>query len=241
VETLTSKGYDYWALGHVHKREVLHTEPWIVFPGNLQGRHAKETGAKGATLVTVASGRIASVEHRSLDVVRWARVDVDASSAQSESDVVDAVRAALENAAAAAEGRALAARVVVRGQTPAHVALEADSERFIAEVRAVGSDLSGEVWVEKVVVDTRAPLDLAALRAQEGPIGELARAIDALRADDDALRALGAELDELRAKLPHELREGDDALRFDSPECLRALLGEVEQMTLPRLLSEERS
>src|SRR5262249_3429109 len=70
LETLRSKGYDYWALGHVHKREVLSEDPWVVFPGNLQGRHAKETGPKGATLVTIASGRIAAVEHRPVDVVR---------------------------------------------------------------------------------------------------------------------------------------------------------------------------
>ena len=47
LETMRAKGYDYWALGHVHAREVLSTEPWVVFPGNLQGRHAKETGREG--------------------------------------------------------------------------------------------------------------------------------------------------------------------------------------------------
>ena len=51
VETLRGKGYDYWALGHVHAREVVSREPWIVFPGNLQARHLRETGSKGATLV----------------------------------------------------------------------------------------------------------------------------------------------------------------------------------------------
>ena len=73
-----SKGYDYWALGHIHKREVVHTDPWIVFPGNLQGRKSIETGAKGATLITVESGQIAEVEHLELDDVRWHRCVVDA-------------------------------------------------------------------------------------------------------------------------------------------------------------------
>ena len=58
---LKSKGYDYWALGHVHKREIVDGIPWIVFPGNIQGRHIRETGAKGATLVTVEDGRITDV------------------------------------------------------------------------------------------------------------------------------------------------------------------------------------
>lgn len=52
LEGLLSKGYQYWALGHVHQREVLHQDPWVVFPGNLQGRHIRETGPKGCALVT---------------------------------------------------------------------------------------------------------------------------------------------------------------------------------------------
>lgn len=56
IEDLTNKGYDYWALGHVHQAGVLSEKPHVVFPGNLQGRHARETGAKGASLVTVEDG-----------------------------------------------------------------------------------------------------------------------------------------------------------------------------------------
>jgi exonuclease SbcD len=75
LPTLVSKGYDYWALGHVHAREVLCEHPRIVFPGNLQGRHAKETGAKGCELVTVEGGQI-ETEFVALDVVRWSQVAV---------------------------------------------------------------------------------------------------------------------------------------------------------------------
>ena len=48
---LLAKGYDYWALGHVHEHAILHRQPWVVFPGNLQGRHIRETGERGAILV----------------------------------------------------------------------------------------------------------------------------------------------------------------------------------------------
>ena len=50
LEGLLSKNYDYWALGHVHRREILHENPWIVFPGNTQGRHINESGPRGCTL-----------------------------------------------------------------------------------------------------------------------------------------------------------------------------------------------
>jgi len=44
---LLAKGYHYWALGHIHKRQIIHTEPPIVYPGNTQSRHRNESGIKG--------------------------------------------------------------------------------------------------------------------------------------------------------------------------------------------------
>ena len=58
LNELVNKGYDYWALGHVHQAKVLHERPHVVFPGNLQGRHVRETGAKGASLATVENSEI---------------------------------------------------------------------------------------------------------------------------------------------------------------------------------------
>lgn len=47
IPQLVSKRYDYWALGHIHKRQQLHEYPPIVYPGNTQGRHRNERGMKG--------------------------------------------------------------------------------------------------------------------------------------------------------------------------------------------------
>jgi len=46
-------GYDYWALANVHQAAVLHERPHIAFCGNLQGRHIRESGAKGASLISI--------------------------------------------------------------------------------------------------------------------------------------------------------------------------------------------
>jgi DNA repair exonuclease SbcCD nuclease subunit len=95
VAELRSKGYDYWALGHVHQREIVSEDPWIVFPGNLQGRHARETGEKGATLVTVVDGEISRVEHHAFDVVRWVRLEVDLTAVENADEIPDRVRSDL--------------------------------------------------------------------------------------------------------------------------------------------------
>lgn len=237
VETMRSKGYDYWALGHVHAREIVSSDPYIVYPGNLQGRHARETGPKGASVVTIEDNVVTSVEHRALDVFRWEVVEVDATPAGDLLDVVDLVRQALRTRAEGLDGPVLAARVVLTGSTRANGAIRRDPERFVNELRAAATDgLGASAWLEKVVLRTRATVDLERLREDAGALGHLVRRLGVIRGDAKELEELAAVLAEVDRKLPAELREGEGGLRLDDPATIRALLDDVEQTIVPRLL-----
>jgi DNA repair exonuclease SbcCD nuclease subunit len=235
ADTLAARGYDYFALGHVHRREVLQTDPWIVFPGNLQGRHARETGPKGATVVEVRDGRVITAEARALDVVRWCVCELDASKASSADDVVDLARQMLARELDAAGHRTVAVRIIVRGATRAHPVLQSDPERWEAELRRAATELADELWIEKVVFRTEAELDVSALASRDDAIGQVARALFALRADAAARIDLASELSELRIKLPPEAREGVDGIHLEDPEFLGTALADVEQLLLPAL------
>lgn len=80
-EQLLSKNYDYWALGHIHKRQQLSEEPPIVYPGNLQGRHRKESGAKGFYDVLLDGGHT-ELQFVATDSVRFEQVAIDCSEVQ---------------------------------------------------------------------------------------------------------------------------------------------------------------
>lgn len=154
---LLDRGYQYWALGHIHKREHVETNGvHVVFPGNLQGRHAKETAheGKGATLVTCSAGRIEKVEHRALDVVRWFRCEVDLRDAANFDDAMTRAISTIRAAVASAGGRLCAIRTVLSGRTASNAALRSDRERVRAELIAGLSDLRDSVWLEKVEIET---------------------------------------------------------------------------------------
>lgn len=237
--TLLARGYQYWALGHIHTREIVHADPPVVFPGNLQGRHAREAGPKGATLITAEDGRVTSLSHRPLDVVRWHLCEVDVSDAQSALDAVDLTRAALFSALAEAGGRTVAARVTLRGPTRAHAALHADLEKWTQQIRAAANDAGGEgLWVEEVRVRTEAPVDVEALGERDDAIGQLARSLRALRDDEQELGKLLAEFAGLRSRLPAEAREGEEGIKLEDPATIKAALEDVEQLLLARLLSK---
>jgi DNA repair exonuclease SbcCD nuclease subunit len=241
LDVLRGKGYDYWALGHVHAREVVSQDPWVVFPGNLQGRHARELGEKGATVITVENGRVRELRHEVLDTVRWATCAVDVSAAADGHEAVELVHAALGRHAAQAGGRLLAARVALTGQSHAHAEIAGNPERFGMQLRAVALDVSGgEVWLEKTLIETRSELDAQAIAARSDALGQLAGALSAMLDDRDALLELPAVLEDLRKKLPRDAFEGPDGVPFDDPAFMRGLANEVRELLLSRLLGGER-
>ncbi len=233
---LRTRGYDYWALGHVHQREVVSADPWIVFPGNLQGRHARETGAKGATRVVVEDGAVARVEHVALDEVRWFHCMVDVDGADDLDTVLARVEPALAGAVHDAEGRLAAVRVTLEGACRAHARLRAEHRHLLAECRALAAAHGSALWLETVRVRTRPAQSLDAALARDDAFGGLLRAIHALEGDG-ALDASGALFTDLRNKLPAELLGAGDGFDPASPAALREVLDDVKALLTERLLA----
>ena len=230
---LTAKGYDYWSLGHVHRHQVLHERPHVVFPGNLQGRHIRETGPKGACLVTVRDQEVAAVEFTALDVVRWSRVQVPIEDARSLAHVSERVCAAVESGVAAeADGRLLVIRAVLEGRSDLHARLTASTEAILAEARAAALGLGeGVAWLEKVETETL-PLSESSPTAFSPALSQiLAEASN----DEELLSRLEVDLGELTRRSPHELR--DDA---DDSFLTAALRGEYAALAagLSSILAE---
>ena len=227
VAQLVRHGYDYWALGHVHRRMVLHRDPWVVYPGNLQGRHAHETGAKGCTILRLDGLRVDRVEEREVDVLRWAELVVSADAAVDMDDLLGQVRLGMQRALAEAGGRAVLARITIEGTTDLHATLAAEPAAVQAQVRALAAEL-GELWPEKIRFVTRPPL---------GEIGELYDLYQALR---DELRGL-AEDPAALARYSESLAPLVTAAapflghRPDDPQRLIARLGDLESLLLARL------
>ncbi|OQX64410.1 MAG: hypothetical protein B5M55_06155 [Desulfococcus sp. 4484_242] len=238
---LESKGYDYWALGHVHQQETVLAEPLSVFPGNIQGRHIRETGPKGVMLITVDDLGRPSADFRALDVMRWVRIDLDASGLESAHDAVDRFAEALKETAARHEGLPLAARVTLTGTCRAHDQLAGDPERWINEIRSAALDAAqGLVWIEKVQWNTAAPLTGHEEDFSAGPMGELLQYLDQVQEDPIELAALVDSLEGIRGKLPRDLRQGPNAIPLDDPAWIARLMAQVRPMLMKRLMKRGR-
>ncbi len=235
LDELKSKGYDYWALGHVHKREIISEDPWIVFPGNIQGRHIKETGAKGATLVIVENGRITKVEERELDVLRWANCQVDLSECVTSDSVYDTVRQAFGQELDQADGKTLALCLVLTGKCPVHAQLLDRTAQWTEEFRGIAAGF-GNVWLKKVKFQTSRKKSLEEIFGEDTPIAGLLQSIQHLELDGDTLLGLVPELSALKSKLPAEIHSGDEPFLDPSPEKIAELRTDVQELLIAKLL-----
>ena len=237
VSALQSHGYDYWALGHIHIREVLSTDPYVVYSGNIQGRHIGETGRKGATVVTVEDRTVASLEHRDLDVVRWTAIAVDVAGATSRTEALDLIQSAIDAAHSEADGRVLAARITVTGQTAAHPSLAGDPNRLTDEARTraelVGPD---QILIQKVKIETTPIKNAAAALEGDTALSEILSQLADL--DDEAVEEISKELSPLRDKLDAEIscELGESAIT--SAEWIRQVAEGIEFEVLERIAEE---
>ncbi len=208
VDDLKRFGYDYWALGHIHAAEIVSRDPWIVFPGNLQGRSVRETGAKGAMRVTVEDGRIVDVTPLVFDGARWAHLEVDIAGAETEADVLARIAAEMFEVHGQSEGRPLALRITLTGVTLLHNHLVARCETLQDDLRSGGFQLSADCWVEQLKIKTTLPERSAALSAADSLDVDM---LLAEAASDPEFAAVLAELTEaVKAKLPKDLHDDLD-------------------------------
>ena len=241
LDELIAKGYDYWALGHVHQSQVLNEHPHVVFPGNLQGRHIKEIGPKGAYIVTVEERQIVDFTPIYPDVVRWAYEVVAIDECSRMTDVIDRMSQTLEQAVAKeADGRLLACRIELTGRSAVHSELIVSMEHLLAEAQAAALGIGDDVaWIEKVVVATEPLVDPKQISDRQDALGELQGMLNRAGKDKELIRQLESDLGEFSRRLPVEIRREieDVALKAVVEGDYETLMHHVREYLNARLLA----
>ena len=234
IDDMKEKGYDYWAFGHIHLREVLHEkDPVILFSGNIQGRHIKETGDKGCTLVTVKDGAIDSLTHLSLDVLRWELCEIDASGLESVEELMDAASEAIEKKYEEVDGRFLAVRIRIHGSTKIHQELLVNKDHIMNNLRSLSLEVGlGDIWIEKVKIKTSRLHNIEELKAEHTPVAIILDYIQNVASDEDTLQELLAEFKDIQQALPYELRNGEDGFDFNETDVIKKRIQDVEDLIL---------
>lgn len=216
IADLVATGFDYWALGHVHKRSVVQANSTIVMPGMPQGRDINEAGPKSVTLVTVTDAGTIEIEERRTSIAQFERVSLDVSGMEDWRDVIAGFDVAIKHVREAAVSDHLVARILVTGTSSLAWRIRADRDLLKAEMDERAS-IVGDCWIEQVDVDC-APRG-ETLEAPDNPIIEMRRLIrDKVIASDGFESYVTAIAEELRGQLPRECRDllGEDEATFQA-------------------------
>jgi DNA repair protein SbcD/Mre11 len=235
LDDLRGRGYQYWALGHAHEYEIVCECPWVVFPGNLQGRNVRETGARGAMLVEADGDAIVSVSRLVEDVLRWEDIRVDVQGCATANEAIARAEARFVTALDMAGGRPIAARVTLFGRTTAHGELFGAESRVRAELQAAALAHGAErLWIEKLRLATEPAWSAAEIEARGDAVADLHVMLEQAPGDADLLRALEEELAEMISKLEPEVRTASDPMLSAARENR---LGDIIREIAPALVA----
>ncbi len=239
IEDMKGKEYDYWALGHIHKREFLcEKNPVILFPGNIQSRHSKETGVKGCTLIKVTDGQIENLDHIALDVLRWENIEIDATPFTEYDHFLKKVEESLERCLDEADGRLLAARIIITGSTSLYQELLKNKERILNDIRSTAFTVGhGQIWIEKLKNKTTAPISSERISDENNPMNSIFKWLETCEMEE-LLEDVQKEFSAITNALPTDLKRGENIIIPDTVSLLEEKLREVKELVKLELQME---
>lgn len=195
---LIEKNYDYWALGHIHMREVLNESPYIVYPGNTQGRHVKEIGAKGCYMVAVSEHGNVSLQFEPLDTVRWRQEQIDVNGISSMQSIMQLLDEKMMAWKSGTEGRLTLIRLELIGRTALYASLqqEALAAQWMEAWQAQEVDdslfegASGLLWPVALRVSCTPDIDVEQWEASDSFPGDMIRIARQTQQHEDTSEAL---------------------------------------------------
>lgn len=230
IEDLQGKGYAYWALGHVHKRQRVTGDPEAWYSGNIQGRHPGETGAKGGLLVSIDDRGGVETEFRSFAPIQWIEIVLDnLQDVHTQRDICHRVAADFFAYASEKSAEAWMLRVRLEGRTPERLAQELHDAAQRHDLEEIVRNEIDHVLDVEIKTDRLAPaVDVDKHRGEPHLLGSVLDLMDGIR--------------EGREKLSDLALPGDFARKFDSEEdreaYLRSLLQDLDAEAAYRLVRE---
>lgn len=151
VADLDAHGFNYWALGHIHRRSVYRGSATIVMPGMPQGRDINEGGPKTVSLVEINDDGDVLIEERNTAVAQFERLVLEPASVATWEELLAIAQRELALLRSAIRNTHGVVRVLFKGETPLAWRLTRDADLMKAELQHHGARLGG-IWIETLEV-----------------------------------------------------------------------------------------
>lgn len=205
IKDLQESGFQYWALGHIHKRMIVEGACTIVMPGMPQGRDINEAGAKSVSLVTIHNDRSIEVEEHVTSIAQFERLNVNVTDVSDWSQLVQCIGHELHERTAQVQAEHGVFRVHLTGHTPLAWRIRRDADLLLAELEVKAASI-GRTWVEKLEITCHPLKDYA--DKDHDPLHDLYQLVNENIITLPSFRLNAQKIaEEIKAQLPPECRD----------------------------------
>lgn len=228
VKELIEKDFDYWALGHIHKRQILHSQPPIIYSGNTQGRHKKELGEKGVLLVEIDEAKSSIVTFLPTSEILWEELEISIEGIDEIDELKSCCESVLEGAKKAEQGLFIVLRFI--GVGPLHNYLLEQADELIEVLNVGQEEKTNFTFIVAKKIETVGQWNRQNLKNEGHLISDIVNTVDELLIENEPLAGILADI------YSHpKLRRYLDSLSKDEQ---KQLLKEAENTIIARLLKE---
>jgi DNA repair exonuclease SbcCD nuclease subunit len=222
-DDLANGGFDYWALGHIHRQQRISEALPAYYPGNIQGRTPRETGPKGAIYAEVSNNAEVETEFLTVAPIIWHSITLPCpKTSPNFESLVDAIGTELMKQVDFHDGHRHIVRSNLTGESP--LAHELQEPENLEELRNRLEDRTDAMWLELRIESVVQPTDPDEYRGSTTVLGEALDLIDELRNGEDILRSVS----------PQELANKNIP---DPAGYIRSLTENIEKELIDRLES----
>lgn len=237
LKDLIQRGYDYWALGHIHKPTVVQrNRPTVVYSGNPQGRDIGERGARGCYLVSVDDKHNVNAQFIETASIRWEDVEISIDEAETENDLYERIGDTLSSLRESSGGQGVLCRLKLTGRGGVHAWLI--REDTIPQIlQWFGDNEKGKrdfVLLEWIIDRTEPPIDREQVAKRADIVGDIVQITDDILDSDEALLALQPVLADL-----FESVKGRKYTIGPDLEELKELVREAETYLLDQFVGDD--
>jgi DNA repair protein SbcD/Mre11 len=236
IDDIKGKGFDYWALGHVHKRQVVSSSsPAVVYPGNPQGRDFGETGQRGCYLVEINFQQAPGIRFVPTQQIRFEELVIDLSNTHKINILPEVILKAMQGIQVNNDKSSLILRLNLVGRTPLHIHLHKPGEvEQLTDLLNEGQ-LQREYfqWIDRISINTMPDIDLMELKKGNDFTAEILKAVEYIEVN---LEKLDEKLFEIESEFNSQAAKRE--LKELSPAEKKEILAKAQWMIIDQLIKE---
>lgn len=181
IDDIADKGFDYWALGHIHKKQIIRrASPAVIYPGNPQGRDFGEPGQRGCYLVEMTQDNDPAIRFLPTQNIRFEQVTIDLTGVDKINALSGLIDAATTRINDYDDSTSYILKIVLKGRTPFHSILNNGGEIEALRDDFNETQLNEEhfTWIDSISVETQPDIDINKIKKGNDFTAEVLKTIE---------------------------------------------------------------